>query len=65
MGDGLDGTPDGIGRLINDFMDALGLDDVTLVGNDSGGAYSQIVTAARPDRVRRLVLNACETGSQC
>jgi hypothetical protein len=28
-------------------LDALDLDDVTLVGNDSGGTYSQIATAAR------------------
>jgi pimeloyl-ACP methyl ester carboxylesterase len=61
MSDALDGTPDGIARLINDFLDALGVDDVTLVGNDSGGAYSQIATAANPRRVRCLILNACET----
>jgi pimeloyl-ACP methyl ester carboxylesterase len=34
---------------------------VTLIGNDSGGAYSQIATAAHPERVARLVLNSCET----
>lgn len=56
-----DGTPDGIARIINELIDALGLEDVTLVGNDSGGAYSQIATAANPRTVRRLVLNACET----
>jgi len=56
-----DGTPDGIARLINEFLDALGIDAATLVGNDSGGAYSQIATAARPARIERLILNACET----
>jgi pimeloyl-ACP methyl ester carboxylesterase len=56
-----DGTPDGVGRLINDFLDALGLERASLVGNDSGGAYSQIAAAARPERVASLVLNACET----
>lgn len=54
-------SPDGCGALINDALDALGLDAVTLVGNDSGGAYSQIALAARPERVARLVLNSCET----
>ena len=34
---------------------------MTLVGNDSGGAYSQIAVAARPERVARLVLTSCET----
>jgi len=54
-------TPAGCGALIAGTLEALGLEDVTLVGNDSGGAYSQIATAARPDRVGRLVLNSCET----
>jgi pimeloyl-ACP methyl ester carboxylesterase len=61
MSSDLDGAPDGIGRLVHDFLDALGLDEVTLVGNDSGGVYSQIATSQRPARVTRLVLNACET----
>ncbi|MEO8753723.1 MAG: alpha/beta hydrolase [Casimicrobiaceae bacterium] len=61
LSDRFDGTPDGIGVLINDFLDRLGLDQVTLVGNDSGGAYSQIATAANPRRVTHLILNACET----
>ena len=61
MSQGADLTPDGCGGLIADALDALDLTDVTLVGNDSGGAYSQIATAARPGRVARLVLNSCET----
>jgi len=58
---GADLTPEGCGRMIADAIDALGVDDVTLIGNDSGGAYSQIATAGRPARIRRLVLNSCET----
>lgn len=54
-------SPQGCGKLISDALEALELSDVTLVGNDSGGAYSQIATAARPQRVARLVLNSCET----
>jgi pimeloyl-ACP methyl ester carboxylesterase len=61
MADGADLTPDGCGALIADALDALGLADVTLVGNDSGGAYAQIAAAARPGRISRLVLNSCET----
>lgn len=61
MADGANLTPDGCGALIADALDALQLADVTLVGNDSGGAYSQIATAARPQRIARLVLNSCET----
>jgi pimeloyl-ACP methyl ester carboxylesterase len=54
-------SPTGCGELIAGVLAALDLDAVTLVGNDSGGAYSQIATAAHPDRVARLVLNSCET----
>jgi pimeloyl-ACP methyl ester carboxylesterase len=54
-------TPDGCGRLIAGILDMLDLQDVTLVGNDSGGAYAQIAAALRPERVARLVLNSCET----
>ncbi len=54
-------TPAGCGDLIAGALEALGLVDVTLVGNDSGGAYSQIAVAKDPRRVARLVLNSCET----
>jgi pimeloyl-ACP methyl ester carboxylesterase len=54
-------SPTGCGELIAQALAALDLDAVTLVGNDSGGAYSQIATAAHPQRVARLVLNSCET----
>jgi len=33
---------------------------VTLVGNDSGGAVSQIVAANHPQRIERLVLTNCD-----
>lgn len=54
-------SPMGCGELIATALAMLDLGPVTLVGNDSGGAYSQIATAAHPDRVTRLVLNSCET----
>jgi pimeloyl-ACP methyl ester carboxylesterase len=54
-------SPPGIARLIGEFLDVLDLREVTLVGNDSGGAYGQIAAADRPDRIARLVLNSCET----
>ena len=34
----------GQARLVADFLEALGLREVTLVGNDSGGAISQVKT---------------------
>jgi pimeloyl-ACP methyl ester carboxylesterase len=54
-------SPEGCGALIADALEALGLSDVALIGNDSGGAYSQIAVSRRPERVSRLVLNSCET----
>ena len=54
-------APEGCGRLIGDALAALALADVTLVGNDSGGAYAQIALASSPGSVRRLVLISCET----
>ncbi len=53
--------PPGMAKIVDDLIAALGLEDVTLVGNDSGGAVSQILVARRPARVTRLVLTNCDT----
>lgn len=50
----------GLARLVVDFMDALGIESATLVGNDGGGAMAQMVAADHPERVDRLVLNSSE-----
>jgi pimeloyl-ACP methyl ester carboxylesterase len=54
-------SPPGIADLIDDFLAALGLEDVTIVGNDSGGAISQVLATRHPERVGRLVLTNCDT----
>jgi pimeloyl-ACP methyl ester carboxylesterase len=54
-------SPAGCAALIATALQALDMRDVTLVGNDSGGAYAQIATAQHPERIGRLVLNSCET----
>jgi len=41
-------TPAGLARLVADFLIALDLAEVTLVGNDTGGAISQITAADHP-----------------
>jgi pimeloyl-ACP methyl ester carboxylesterase len=53
-------TPPGVAKILADFMSALELDDVTLVGNDTGGAISQLVAANHPERLGRLVLTPCD-----
>ena len=53
---GADLTTAGLGHLVADFLGALDLSDVTLVGNDSGAAVAQVVAARHPGRLGGLVL---------
>jgi pimeloyl-ACP methyl ester carboxylesterase len=48
-------------KMLNDFLDALNIDKVDVVGNDSGGGISQIFSALYPERVRSLTLTNCDT----
>ena len=50
----------GIARLVAEFLDRLDLRDVTLVGNDTGGALVQLVMVDGAARVGRVVLASCE-----
>jgi pimeloyl-ACP methyl ester carboxylesterase len=50
----------GIVNLVVDAIEALGLDRVTLVGMDTGGAICQFVVTQRPERIGRLVLTSCD-----
>src|SRR5437588_4019128 len=49
----------GIARLVGEFLERIDVDDVVLVGNDTGGAIAQFVTCEEK-RVGRLVLTPCE-----
>lgn len=51
---------DGLARAVADLLVALDLSDVTIVGNDSGGAISQVLAANYPDRIGRVVLTNCD-----
>ena len=53
-------TPAGLAGLLEEFLEALDLKDVTLVGNDTGGALVQILMTRRPERVARIVLASCD-----
>jgi pimeloyl-ACP methyl ester carboxylesterase len=48
-------------KMLSEFLDALNIDKVDLVGNDSGGGISQIFAALYPERVRSLTLTNCDT----
>jgi pimeloyl-ACP methyl ester carboxylesterase len=60
LGPGADLSAPGFARLIADFMEALDLRNVTLVGNDTGGAMCQLVAVNHPERLGRLVLASCD-----
>jgi pimeloyl-ACP methyl ester carboxylesterase len=53
-------TPPGLARIIADFLAALELENVTLVGNDTGGALCQLVAVEHAARLGRLVLTPCD-----
>ncbi|URN10009.1 alpha/beta hydrolase [Actinomadura madurae] len=55
-----DRSPRGVARQIASFLEALNLDDVTLVGNDTGGALVQFLLDTDPGRVGRVVLTNCD-----
>jgi len=50
----------GIARLVAEFLGRLDLHDVTLVGNDTGGALVQLLMAEGAARVGRAVLVSCD-----
>jgi pimeloyl-ACP methyl ester carboxylesterase len=50
-----------LAQLIADFCDALGLDRVDLVANDTGGAVAQVFAARNPQRLATLTLTNCDT----
>jgi pimeloyl-ACP methyl ester carboxylesterase len=57
-------SPPGAARIVSELIAALGLDGVTIVANDSGGAISQILVTERPTGVARLVLTNCDALEQ-
>jgi len=50
----------GMARIVADFMDVLGLEEVTVVANDTGGAVAQWLVGHYPERVAGLVLTSCD-----
>lgn len=46
--------------MLEEFLDALRIDRIDLIGNDSGGGIAQIFAARHPERVRSLTLTDCD-----
>ena len=57
---GADRTINGVAGIVADFLDALDLEDVVLVGNDTGGVVTQLVAVHHPKRLGALVLTSCD-----
>lgn len=55
----------GLARLVADTIAALGLREVTLVGNDSGGGIAQVVAAEHPEHLGRLILTPSDCFDNC
>src|SRR4051794_24595541 len=57
---GQDVSVTAVADMLAEFLDALGIDQVDLVGNDSGGGVCQIFAAKHPGRIRTLTLTDCD-----
>src|ERR1700742_305225 len=57
---GADRTINGVAGIVADVLDALDLEDVVLVGNDTGGVVTQLVAVHHPERLGALVLTSCD-----
>lgn len=60
MRPGADCSPLGLAGLVVEFVTALELGPVVLVGNDTGGALCQLIAAHHPEVVDRVVLTSCD-----
>jgi pimeloyl-ACP methyl ester carboxylesterase len=57
---GADRTIAGVADIVADVLAALDLEDVVLVGNDSGGVVTQLVAVHHPERIGAIVLTSCD-----
>ncbi len=55
-----DRSPRGAAGLVREFVAALGLSDVALVANDTGGAITQFALDSDPDFVGAVVFTNCD-----
>jgi pimeloyl-ACP methyl ester carboxylesterase len=60
MHPGAELTMAGVAAMVSELLVRLELDDVVLVGNDTGGAIAQIVAGVDGERLGGLVLTSCD-----
>lgn len=54
-------SPVGIADLTCEFLEALGVDEAVIVGNDTGGVIAKLLCTRHPQRASALVLTSCES----
>jgi pimeloyl-ACP methyl ester carboxylesterase len=64
LNDTADQSPRGVAGQIVAFLEALELENVTLVGNDTGGALCQFLLDTDSSRIGRVVLTNCDAFDQ-
>jgi pimeloyl-ACP methyl ester carboxylesterase len=57
---GADRTINGVAGMVAEVLTAMDLQDVVLVGNDTGGVVTQLVAVHHPERLGALVLTSCD-----
>ncbi len=55
----IDYTPETYIHFLRDFMDGVGIERATLIGNSMGGGIAWAMAALFPERVKRLILINC------
>ncbi|MFN2616819.1 MAG: alpha/beta fold hydrolase [Thermoleophilaceae bacterium] len=53
-------SPTGLADMIGEAIGALGAENATVVGNDTGGGLCQVFATRSPDRLGRLVLTSSD-----
>ena len=53
-------TIETVAGMVGELLDKLSLEDVVLVGNDTGGVIAQVVATTTPARIGALVLTSCD-----
>lgn len=57
---GADRTINGVAGMVAEVLTGMDLQDVVLVGNDTGGVVTQLVAVHYPERLGALVLTSCD-----
>jgi pimeloyl-ACP methyl ester carboxylesterase len=60
MRDDADLSLPGVAALVAELLERLGLEGVTVIGNDTGGALAQLLVRDHPARLGAVVLVSCE-----